>query len=269
MNYWQAWSARSTYKGRWREIVNRSALVLKLMTSQKYGSVVAAPTCGLPEAIGHGRNWDYRFTWVRDASFTVYALNRLGYNDEAGAFIRWIEDRCREMHPQDGLQLMYGIDGRRDLPEVELKHLDGYRGSKPRAHRQRRFRSAPARHLRRVDGLGLSLRQIRQARRLRGLAGHHQAHQFCLQKPPPQGRRHLGGARRQPGIPLLEIDVLGRRGPRVAVGRQTQFPDAAGSCGSRRATSLYKQIHTTVLERRRREPLSRRSASRTWTRPRC
>ncbi len=131
LNYWRGWVARSTYKGRWRETVNRSALTLKMMTSQKHGSVVAAPTCGLPEAIGHGRNWDYRFTWIRDASFTVYALNRLGYNDEAGAFMRWIEKRCEEMHPEKGLQIMYGIDGRRHLPEVELNHLDGYRGSKP------------------------------------------------------------------------------------------------------------------------------------------
>ena len=131
INYWQGWVARSTYKGRWREIVNRSALTLKMMTSQKYGSIVAAPTFGLPEAVGHGRNWDYRYTWVRDASFTIYGLNRLGYNDEAGAFMRWIEDRCRDMHPDKGLQLMYGIDGRAELPEIELPHLDGYRGSQP------------------------------------------------------------------------------------------------------------------------------------------
>ncbi|MBE7212244.1 MAG: glycoside hydrolase family 15 protein, partial [Gluconacetobacter diazotrophicus] len=131
LNFWRDWVAKSTYKGRWREIVNRSALTLKMMTSQKYGSVVAAPTCGLPEAIGHGRNWDYRFTWIRDASFTVYALNRLGYNDEAGAFMRWIEKRCAEMHPDKGLQIMYGIDGRAELPEIELDNLDGYMGSRP------------------------------------------------------------------------------------------------------------------------------------------
>ncbi len=131
MNYWQNWVRSSTYRGRWREIVNRSALTLKMMTSQKYGSIVAAPTFGLPEAIGHGRNWDYRYTWVRDASFTVYGLNRLGYNDEAGGFMRWIEQRCAEMHPEKGLQLMYGLDGRSELPEIELKHLDGYRGSRP------------------------------------------------------------------------------------------------------------------------------------------
>ena len=88
MNFWRDWMSRSTYKGRWREMVNRSALVLKLLTSQRYGSIVAAPTFGLPEAIGGGRNWDYRYTWIRDASFTLYGLNRLGYNEEGAAFMR-------------------------------------------------------------------------------------------------------------------------------------------------------------------------------------
>ena len=95
MNFWRTWIARSTYKGRWREMVNRSALVLKLLTSQRYGSIVAAPTFGLPEVIGGGRNWDYRYTWIRDASFTLYGLNRLGYNDEAAAFMNWIEGALR------------------------------------------------------------------------------------------------------------------------------------------------------------------------------
>ncbi len=157
MNHWRDWIARSTYKGRWRETVNRSALVLKLMTSQKYGSVVAAPTFGLPEAIGHGRNWDYRYTWIRDASFTVYGLNRLGYNDEAGAFMRWIEARCAEMHPEKGLQIMYGIDGRANLPENRAESPRRLPRQPARADRQRGVRPAPARHLRRVDGLRLSL----------------------------------------------------------------------------------------------------------------
>ena len=131
MNFWRDWVARSTYKGRWREVVNRSALVLKLLTSQKYGSIVAAPTFGLPEVVGGGRNWDYRYTWIRDASFTLYGLNRLGYNDEATAFMRWIEQRCAELEPDGGLQLMYGIDGRKKLTETTLDHLEGYRGSRP------------------------------------------------------------------------------------------------------------------------------------------
>lgn len=130
-NFWRAWVARSTYRGRWREVVNRSALVLKLLTSRTYGSIVAAPTFGLPEEVGGERNWDYRYTWVRDGSFTLYGLMRLGYTEEAGAFMRWLEDRCAELGPDGSLQIMYGIDGRHRLPEEALAHLEGYMGSRP------------------------------------------------------------------------------------------------------------------------------------------
>ena len=131
MNFWRDWIGHSTYKGRWREMVNRSALTLKMLTSQRYGSIAAAATFGLPEVIGQGRNWDYRYTWIRDASFTLYGLNRLGYNDEAAAFMSWVEARCRELKPDGGLQLMYGLDGRHDLAALTLDHLEGYRGSRP------------------------------------------------------------------------------------------------------------------------------------------
>ena len=99
MNFWLEWVAHSRYRGRWREMVNRSALTLKLLTSRPNGSIVAAPTFGLPEHVGGVRNWDYRYTWVRDASFTLYALMRLGYTEEASAFMRWAEARCRELKP--------------------------------------------------------------------------------------------------------------------------------------------------------------------------
>jgi GH15 family glucan-1,4-alpha-glucosidase len=136
LNFWRRWIGRSTYQGRWREMVNRSALVLKLLTSHHHGSSVAAPTFGLPEQIVGERNWDYRYTWIRDASFTLYAMFRLGYTREAGAFMRWIEARCREVDPReinhDGpLQPMYGIDGRRELTERVLSHLEGYRRCSP------------------------------------------------------------------------------------------------------------------------------------------
>jgi GH15 family glucan-1,4-alpha-glucosidase len=141
MNFWQHWLARCQYRGRWREMVLRSALTLKLLTYAPCGSIVAAPTFGLPEEVGGGRNWDYRYTWVRDASFTLYALMRLGYTSEATAFMRWIEERCRELTEGGALHVMYGIDGRSDLDEVILEHWAGYRGSRPvrignAAHRQ-------------------------------------------------------------------------------------------------------------------------------------
>jgi GH15 family glucan-1,4-alpha-glucosidase len=131
VNFWRGWVGRSTYRGRWREMVNRSALTLKLLTSRPFGSIVAAATFGLPEWVGGGRNWDYRHTWIRDASFTLYGLIRLGFTGEAEAFMRWVEDRCAELEPDGSLQIMYGIDGRKILTEESLPHLEGYKGSRP------------------------------------------------------------------------------------------------------------------------------------------
>ncbi|MFQ5944809.1 MAG: glycoside hydrolase family 15 protein [Anaerolineae bacterium] len=131
VNWWRRWIGKSHYVGHWREMVNRSALTLKLLTSLPHGAMVAAPTFGLPEEIGGERNWDYRYTWIRDASFTLYALIRLGYTDEAGAFMRWIEERCGDLDTDGSLQTMFGLDGRRDLTEELLPHLDGYMGSRP------------------------------------------------------------------------------------------------------------------------------------------
>ncbi len=130
-DFWRRWIGRSRYQGRWREMVNRSALVLKLMTSQAYGSIVAAPTFSLPEEIGGERNWDYRYTWIRDASFTLYAFLRLGFTEEARAFMDWLEARCAELSDGGALQIMYGIDGRHDLEELTLPHFEGYRKSSP------------------------------------------------------------------------------------------------------------------------------------------
>jgi GH15 family glucan-1,4-alpha-glucosidase len=131
MNFWLNWTGRSHYHGRWREMVNRAALTLKLLTSQPSGSIVAAATFGLPEEIGGARNWDYRYTWIRDASFTLYGLMRLGYTEEAAAFMRWIEERCRSTTSANPLQVVYAIDGNPRVPEVELGHLQGYQRSKP------------------------------------------------------------------------------------------------------------------------------------------
>ena len=131
VKFWHSWSQHSNYTGRWRETVQRSALTLKLLTSRKHGSLVAAATFGLPEGIGGERNWDYRFAWIRDSSFTLYALLRLGYTEEARGFMGWIEARCNELGPDGSLQIMYGIDGRHELPEQELDHLEGYEKSKP------------------------------------------------------------------------------------------------------------------------------------------
>src|SRR6266511_6052594 len=133
IDYWRRWLAQSRYRGRWREMVHRSALTLKLLTYQPTGAIVAAPTTSLPEQIGGERNWDYRYTWIRDAAFSLYGLLRLGFTEEAGAFMEWLVGRFRHAADRESgpLQIMYGIDGREDLPEEELSHLEGYMGSAP------------------------------------------------------------------------------------------------------------------------------------------
>src|SRR5262249_24857830 len=129
--FWKAWIAKSNYKGRWREMVHRSALLLKLLISRKHGSIIAAPTFSLPESIGGVRNWDYRFTWLRDSAFTLYALIRLGFVDETEVFIEWLKDRLSDDAQRGPLQLMYGLDGKQKLEEICLDHLCGYENSRP------------------------------------------------------------------------------------------------------------------------------------------
>lgn len=130
--FWHAWLSRCTYRGRWRETVHRSALALKLLTHQPTGAIVAAATTSLPERIGGDRNWDYRYAWLRDAAFTVYGLLRIGFTEEAAAFMEWLEARCREARWEGSpLGVAYALDGRRDLEEHTLAHLEGYRGSAP------------------------------------------------------------------------------------------------------------------------------------------
>jgi len=130
-DYWRDWVARGSYRGRWRDAVTRSALVLKLLTSAEHGSIAAAGTFGLPEAIGGERNWDYRFTWIRDAAFTVYGFIRVGHVAEADAFMDWLGRRARHTADDGTLRVMYGLDGHEDLTETTLEHLAGHRDSRP------------------------------------------------------------------------------------------------------------------------------------------
>jgi GH15 family glucan-1,4-alpha-glucosidase len=133
--YWRTWIGQSNYQGRWREMVNRSALILKLLSSQQYGALIAAPTFGLPERIGGARNWDYRYSWLRDASFTLYAFLRLGFKEESRKFGVWMRDRITQglqgNYPGGPLKPMYRIDDRGDIPEETLEHFAGYQNSRP------------------------------------------------------------------------------------------------------------------------------------------
>ena len=133
--YWKAWLNRSTYTGRWREMVTRSAMTLKLLTYEPTGAPVAAATLGLPEQAGGERNWDYRYTWIRDGSLSMHALGNLGYLDEAAKFATWLRDRVTESSAHRNgaspVKIMYRVDGSSDLKEETLDHFEGWRGSRP------------------------------------------------------------------------------------------------------------------------------------------
>jgi GH15 family glucan-1,4-alpha-glucosidase len=132
VKFWRNWLSASTYRGRWRERVERSALALKLLTFEPTGAIVAAPTASLPEVIGGTRNWDYRFTWVRDAAFTVYGFVRLGFTEEAAGFVSWLQNFvAKHSHAGQPLPTVFTIYGESELPEETLDHWEGYRQSGP------------------------------------------------------------------------------------------------------------------------------------------
>jgi len=132
VRFWQKWLSACTYRGRWREQVQRSALALKLLTFEPTGAIVAAPTASLPEVIGGARNWDYRYTWLRDAAFTIYGFLRIGFKEEAAGFMSWIETYAsKHIDPKRPLPPLFTIQGDSELPELTLDHWEGYHGSGP------------------------------------------------------------------------------------------------------------------------------------------
>ena len=208
--FWKSWLAQSTYTGRWREALQRSAITLKLMTYAPTGALVAAPTAGLPEQVGGERNWDYRFTWVRDASFSIYALMGMGFTDEARAFAQWMLARVQERRgAKTPLNLMYRIDGSADLTEEILEHWEGYRGSYPV-----RIGNGAAEQLQ-LDIFGEAMDSVYFGDR-RGLqAGHagwsgdQRSSRLAGRQLGPARGRHLGDPRRSERLHLRPGDVLG------------------------------------------------------------
>ncbi len=220
VEFWRRWLSKSTYHGRWREMVHRSALVLKLLTFEPTGAIVAAPTCSLPERLGGTRNWDYRYTWIRDAAFTVYALLRIGFTEEAGAFIKFLDARCHEMKPDGSLQVVYGIDGRHILKEEKLAHLEGYKGSHPV-----RIGNAAYRQLQ-LDIYGELMDSVYLYNKygtlnlLRFVDVFASSDGLAVLALAAEGRRDMGSARRTAGVRLFENDVLGGARSRAAHGGQ-------------------------------------------------
>ncbi len=130
--FWRNWLSGCTYYGRWLEAVHRSALALKLLTFEPTGAIVAAPTTSLPETIGGPRNWDYRYSWIRDSAFTIYGFLRIGFRSEALGFVNWLENFVsKNVSPGTNLMPMFTIHGDAKIPEHELLHWEGYRGSRP------------------------------------------------------------------------------------------------------------------------------------------
>ena len=218
--YWRQWLAQCQYFGRWRDIVCRAALTLKLLTFEPTGAIIAAPTCSLPELIGGPRNWDYRYTWIRDAAFSLYALLRLGFTSEASDFMGWLDARYRDAKQGAPLQVLYRIDGGHDVPESTLDHLDGYKGSRPvrignKAHDQLQ-----------LDIYGELLDSVYLFNKYGSPISHEawkhlRSHLDWLcenWRQPDDGIWEVRGGTAR--IRLFQAHVLGRDGPRPAVGRQ-------------------------------------------------
>ena len=215
-HFWRGWLHQSRYTGRWRGIVNRSAMTLKLMTYRPTGAIVAAPTAGLPEQAGGERNWDYRYTWIRDGSFSIYALLGLGYTEEAAAFAVWLRDRASESAGSSGhpLKIMYRVDGSSDLVEETLDHFEGWRGSRPV-----RIGNGAADQLQ-LDIYGEAMDSIYLGDANGLQAGHDGWTQvarmidWLVRELGPAGRGHLGDPRRPEELHLRPVPDLGRARPR-------------------------------------------------------
>ena len=240
--YWRGWLDRARLPDhRWRDPIQRSALAIKGLTYMPTGATVAALTTSLPETPGGERNWDYRFTWMRDSTFTLQALHCLNLDWEADEFMQFVADL--EPNEDGALQIMYGIDGRRDLTESHAGRAVRVRGREPGADRQRRLRPAPERRLRRGARLDSAAHPAQRAAAAapvadRPVAGGVRDRGLAQSRP-----GDLGGARRAPALRVVQAHVLGRARPRGEAGRDPRRPEAGAEW---RATA--DEIKADILE---------------------
>ena len=234
-HHWQHWLDHGEFPDHpWRTYLQRSALTLKGLSYAPTGALVAAATTSLPETPGGERNWDYRYTWIRDATFMLWGLYTLGFDWEANDFFYFMADVAESEESQ--LQIMYGIGGEHELPEQTLDHLSGYEGATPGAHRQRRPRPGPARRVGRDPRLVLPPHQVARPPARADLADPHQAGRGRTGQLARSRPRHLGGARGAQALHLLQAHVLGGGRPRRAPGRGAGGAGAGRPRGRRRPT---------------------------------
>ena len=262
-DYWHQWLAHGTFPDHpWRQYLQRSALTLKGLTYSPTGAMIAAATTSLPETPGGVRNWDYRYSWVRDSTFMLWGLHSLGFEWEANDYFYFMQDVAQA----DDLQVMYGIQGERELIEDTLDHLSRLRQRPPRADRQRRLQPAPARRVGHDAGLDLPAREVARPPARAPLAADRAARRGRDRELEAARPRHLGGPRRGQALRLLEGHVLGRvrsrRPARAAAGGARARRALAGARRRdqgrhHRARLQGRRLHAALRDRRR------------WTRARC
>ena len=212
------------------------------------GATVAALTTSLPETPGGERNWDYRYTWIRDSTFTLQALHYLDLDWEADEFMQFIADL--ERNDDGGLQIMYGIDGRRDLTEALREDSRGYAGARPVADRQRRLRPAPERRLRRRARLGAAAHAPQPAAAAAAVAADPGAGRVRHSGLAQAGPGDLGGARQAAALRLVEADVLGGDGPRRASSRTYAARHALAASWGETAAEIKADILEHGVDKR-------------------
>ena len=265
---WRSWSdIHQSYTGPWRELVHASGRVLQALTFYPTGAIVAAPTTSLPETPGGSRNWDYRYSWVRDASLTMDALWVAACPDEAAKFFGYLSTAAATSLGRGAdLQIMFGVGGERDLSERVLPHLDGWRGSVPVRVGNGAWTPAAGRRLRRAAG-GRQPAAGPDRRARPGDPGVPRRRRRRGRAPVDRERPgHLGDPRRPAGLPLLEGHVLGRARPRHRAGRDCSAPRTGWTAGSARRTTSTRPCSGTAGAIRR-APSRSTSAPTTSTPP--